>query len=173
MPITPYHFGPSGFIGLLFKRWLDLPVFVLANVAVDLEVAAIVLLQLGHPVHRYAHTLLGGAVVGILWGLLALPLRPWFAGLMRLLHLPYQTGLAKSVLSGVLGVWLHVLIDGIYHRDVRLVWPADATAFWRVTSRHLPESRVEDLCVLFFPATVILYLILMARQQRRERVGRQ
>ncbi len=172
MPITPYHFGPSGFIGLLFRRWLDLPVFVLANVAVDVEVGTIVLLQLGPPVHRYAHTLLGGALVGIMWGLLALPLRPLFASLMRLLRLPYETSLTKAVLSGILGVWLHVLIDGIYHCDVRLMWPADTTALWPITSRYLPKSRVEDLCVLFFPATVILYMILMARRQRRERAGR-
>jgi membrane-bound metal-dependent hydrolase YbcI (DUF457 family) len=173
MPITPYHFGPSGFFGLLFKRWLDLPIFVLANVVVDLEVATVVLLHLGRPLHRYAHTLLGGAVVGIVWGLLALPLRPLFARLMHLLHLPYQTSLAKAVLSGILGVWLHVIIDATYHRDVRLAWPTNALALWRITSRHFPESRVEDLCVLFFPATVILYLILMARWQRRERDARQ
>ncbi len=173
MPITPYHFGPSGFIGLLFKRWLDLPIFVLANVVVDVEVATIFLLHLSYPLHHYAHTLLGGAVVGIVWGLLAMPLRPLFASLMRVLRLPYETSLAKAVLSGVLGVWLHVLIDGLYHRDVRLAWPIDTFALWRITSHYLPESRVEDLCVLFFPATVILYMILMARRQRRERAARQ
>lgn len=53
MPITPYHFGPDGFVGLLFKRWLDPPVFVLANVVVDLEVGTIALLHLGHPVLPY------------------------------------------------------------------------------------------------------------------------
>jgi len=172
MPITPYHFGPSGFFGLLFKRWLDLPIFVLANVVVDLEVATVVLLQLGRPLHRYAHTLLGGAVVGIVWGLLALPLRPLFARWMHLLHLPYQTSLAKAVVSGILGVWLHVVIDATYNRDVRLTWPTNPLDLWSITSGYLSESRVEDLCVLFFPATVILYLILMARRQRRERNGR-
>ena len=118
MPFTPYHFGPSGFVGLLFKRWLDLPVFVLANVVVDLEVLVVCLLDLGPPAHRYAHTLLGGAVLGVLWGLAAYPLRHWFRRVMHLLRLPYRTSLLKLVISGVLGVWLHVLIDGAYHPDV-------------------------------------------------------
>ena len=38
MPVTPYHFGPNGLVGLLFKRWIDLPVVVLANVVIDMEV---------------------------------------------------------------------------------------------------------------------------------------
>ena len=34
MPFTPYHFGSSGFVGLAFRKWLDVPIFVLANVIV-------------------------------------------------------------------------------------------------------------------------------------------
>ena len=41
MPFTPYHVGPSGFVGLVFGKWIDLPVFVLANVIVDVEVLAV------------------------------------------------------------------------------------------------------------------------------------
>ena len=41
MPFTPYHFGPSGFVGLVFGKWIDLPVFVLANVIVDVEVLVV------------------------------------------------------------------------------------------------------------------------------------
>jgi hypothetical protein len=168
MPITPYHFGPSGFIALLLGRRLDVPVFMLVNVVIDIEVIAIILLGLDHPVHRYAHTLLGGAVVGILCGLFSRPLRPLFSRWMRLLHLPYETSLTKAVLSGVLGVWLHVFIDALYHPDVRLAWPSDAMPLWRITSHALPEYRVEHLCVLFFPAAVVLYMIIMAVQEKRQ-----
>jgi len=49
MPFTPYHFGPSGFWGLAFRKWLDLPVFVLANVIVDIEVLVIWFFGLGWP----------------------------------------------------------------------------------------------------------------------------
>ncbi len=68
MPFTPYHFGFSGFIALILKKWLNLPILILANVAIDIEVLVIGFLNLGWPVHRYAHTLLGATIVGVLWG---------------------------------------------------------------------------------------------------------
>ena len=71
MPFTPYHFGPSGFVGLALRRWLDVPVFVLANVVVDLEPLVVVLFGLDYPLHGYVHTFLGGTVVALLWALLA------------------------------------------------------------------------------------------------------
>ncbi len=169
MPFTPYHFGPSGLVGLLFKRRLDLPVFLLANVAVDLEVLLIAGLDLGYPTHRYAHTLLFGAVVGGAWGLAAYPLRPLFARLMHLLRLPYESGLRKMVISGVLGVWLHVLIDATYHPDVHLLWPSHAWPLWRIAYRHITRDQVKDLCVTLLIVAAALYVVLLAVQQRRTR----
>ena len=52
MPFTPYPFGPSGFAGLVFGKWIDLPVIVLANVIVDVEVLVIGILGLEWPAHR-------------------------------------------------------------------------------------------------------------------------
>lgn len=144
-----------------------MPVFVLVNVVVDIEVIVIILLGLGDPVHRYAHTLLGGTVLGILCGLFSQPMRPLFSRWMQLLRLPYKTSLVKAVLTGILGIWLHVFIDALYHRDVRLGWPTDAIPLWRITAHVLPEYRVEHFCVLFFPAVVILYMILLALQDKR------
>ncbi len=169
MPFTPYHFGPSGLVGLLFKRRLDLPVFLLANVAVDLEVLLIAGLHLGYPTHRYAHTLLFGAVAGAIWGLAAYPLRPLFARVMNLLRLPYESGLRKMVISGVFGAWAHVLIDATYHPDVHLFWPSRAFALWRITYRHVTRDQVKDLCITLLVAAAALYVVLLAIQQRRTR----
>ncbi|MHC4299546.1 MAG: hypothetical protein ACYS7Y_19890 [Planctomycetota bacterium] len=36
MPFTPYHFGPSGCVGLILRKWIDVPVFVLTNVIIDI-----------------------------------------------------------------------------------------------------------------------------------------
>jgi hypothetical protein len=55
MPFTPYHFGPNGFVGLLFRRWIDVPVFLAANVLIDLEVIADKHIQPGWPVHQVWH----------------------------------------------------------------------------------------------------------------------
>ena len=159
MPFTPYHFGPSGFIGLLFRKWLDIPVFVLANVIVDLEVLVIWNLDLGFPIHRYCHTLLIGAAVGALWGLAAYPLRSLFKWPMRILHIPYKTSLPKMLISGVLGVWLHVLIDGFYHWDIKPFWPEKTRLLYRFARQHhIDKNKIENICAVLLLAAIIPYI---------------
>ncbi len=153
MPVTPYHFGPSVFVSLIFRRWLDVPVFVLANIIVDIEVPVIAALGLGWPRHRYAHTLLIGAVVGIVWAVAAYPARPLFERLMQLLRIPYEANFWKMLISGVLGVWFHVLIDSIYHWDVPMLWPSKAKPLFNI----IPHDWIKPICVIFFCAALIPY----------------
>ena len=103
MPFTPYHFGPSGFVALVLRRWIDIPVFILANVIVDIEVLIAAILGLGYPIHRYAHTLLIGVVVGAVWGALACKAKPALMRAMQQLRIPYKTNFWKMVISGILG----------------------------------------------------------------------
>ena len=172
MPFTPYHFGPSGFIGLVFQKWLDVPVFALANVIVDVEVLVVMSFGLGWPSHRYCHTLLLGAVVGALWGVAAYPLRHLFKKIMQILRLSYQTNLRKMVISGVLGVWLHVLIDGACHFDVKIFWPSKNISLWQVVQRHLGKERVQTICVAFFIAAIVPYAIAVASHIRQNKINK-
>ncbi len=153
MPFTPYHFGPNAFFGLTLRKWLDIPVFVLANVVVDIEVLVIRLFGLGWPFHRYTHTLLLGAIAGAIWGIAAYPLRHLFEKIMQMLHIPYQTSLRKMVVSGVLGVWLHVVIDAIYHGDVRIFWPSRARPLYGLIN----QEQVKTMCVAFLVAAAVIY----------------
>jgi membrane-bound metal-dependent hydrolase YbcI (DUF457 family) len=170
MPFTPYHFGPSGFFGLLLRRWIDLPVFLLANVVVDVEVLIFSTL----PIHRYAHTLLIGAVVGAVWGAAAYPLRNLFKSIMEAFGLPYKTSFFKMLVSGILGVWLHVLIDGFYHSDIRLLWPFRHRSLHSIIRRYLGYPRpkiiqayVIGVCVAFLIAAIVLY-VRQARASLRQ-----
>jgi membrane-bound metal-dependent hydrolase YbcI (DUF457 family) len=167
MPFTPYHFGPSGFTGLVFGKWIDLPVIVLANVIVDIEVLFIMNMGLGWPVHRYCHTLLIGAVAGALWGFAAYPLRHIFNRIMRVLYIPYKTSLRKMVISGVLGVWLHVLIDGMYHNDVRIFWPSNNKWLQDMSYERITRAQIETICMLFFIAAFIIYILAVTVFRRK------
>jgi membrane-bound metal-dependent hydrolase YbcI (DUF457 family) len=163
VPFTLYHFGPSGFLGITLRKWLDIPVFVLANVVVDIEV----LFNHHWPVHRYFHTLLIGAVVGAIWGIAAYPLRHFFEKIMQMLRIPYQTSFWKMVISGVLGVWLHVLIDSIYHWDVRMFWPSKAKPLLGLIS----QGQVKILCIGFFVAAVIAYAFAVASYLKQKKAN--
>ena len=170
MPFTPYHFGPSGFFGLVFRKWIDIPVFVLANVIVDVEVLVIMLFRLGYPIHRYCHTFLIGAAVGALWGVAVYPLRHLFKKIMQLFRMPYHTNLRKMVISGILGVWLHVLIDATYHFDVKMFWPNKTISLWWAIRRHVSAEQVENICLIFFIAAVIPYLIAVASYIKHNKI---
>jgi membrane-bound metal-dependent hydrolase YbcI (DUF457 family) len=167
LPVTPYHFGPSGFIGLLFKRWIDLPVFVLANVVVDVEVLIIGMFGLGYPMHRYCHTLLIGGLVGALWGLAAYPLRGLWQRIMSAYHLSYEPVLGRMVVSGVLGVWLHVLIDGAQHPDMRILWPNRTFSYTRLAWPYVGNHHLEDVCFALFFCALVVYGFLTARTRRQ------
>lgn len=155
MPFTLYHFGPSGLIGLGLRKYIDVPVFLLANIIVDLEVLAVNLFGLGWPAHRYVHTLLIGAAAGAVWGLAAYSLRNIFKKIMQILHIPYKTSLRKMVISGILGVWLHVAIDAFYHWDVQIFWPSKIRPLYELLSK----GQVIAVCIAFFVAAIILYAI--------------
>lgn len=165
MPFTPYHFGPSGLLGLLFKKWLDIPVFILANVIIDIEVLIIRMLGLEWPYHRYCHTLLFGAALGILWGTAAYPLRNFFGKIMRAIRLPYQTGFWKMVVSGVLGVWFHVVIDSIYHWDVLMLWPRKARPWLKLLS----DGQLKAVCIACFLAALVLYAFISKSYVKQSR----
>lgn len=166
MPFTPYHFGPSGFIGLVLRKWLDIPVFVLANVIVDLEVLVINFLGVGWPIHRYVHTLLIGAAAGILWATVAWPLRNLFKMIMQTLRIPYQTSFLKMLVSGVLGVWLHVVIDSIYHWDVRVFWPSKVKPLYKL----ITGQQVEAICLVFLIAALVLYILTVILSLKKNKV---
>jgi len=170
MPITPYHFGPSGFVGLVFRKWLDIPVFVLANVIVDIEVLVVILFNLGWPIHRYCHTLLIGAVVGALWGVVAYPLRNLFKKIMQLLRIPYKTSLPKMVISGILGVWLHILIDGAYHFDVKILWPNKTISLWKMIHKQVGKEQIETICLIFFLVALVPYILAVRSFSKSRRI---
>ena len=126
------------------RRFIDVPVFVLANVVVDLEPLAVRTFGFDYPYHGYCHTFLIGTLVGVVWGLVAYRGRGVLAWLMCRLHLPYQTRLPKMLISGVLGVWLHVLLDAPLYRDIRPFFPIEANPLLGLVSLC---SRVRSLCM--------------------------
>jgi membrane-bound metal-dependent hydrolase YbcI (DUF457 family) len=165
MPYTPYHFGPSGFIALTFRKWIDPAVFVLANVIVDIEVLVIMLLGIGWPMHRYCHTLLIGAAVGIVWGLAAYLLRYFFKKIMKIFHISYKTGFWKMLVSGVLGAWFHVVVDAVYHWDVRMFWPSNAKPLYGLVT----QQQVNIICTIFFIPAIILYILAVIAFVKKNR----
>jgi membrane-bound metal-dependent hydrolase YbcI (DUF457 family) len=100
--------------------------------------------------------------LGLLWGAAAYPLRGIFKRLMQAFRIPYQPGFWKMLLSGVLGVWLHVLIDGIYHWDIRPFWPSRARFLYHLLTRR----QIETVCLACLAAAFVVYVITLGFSYR-------
>ena len=178
MPFTPYHFGPSGFVGLLFRKWLDVPVFVAANILIDIEVIADRLIQPGGAVHQlwHFHTLLIGGLVGAIFGALVYYIKPfrWCSEKsMALVGLPSRATLLSMILAGALGAWLHVFIDSFYHYDVQIFWPHRNNPLFRWindgkwSNMTITHQNIEFLCLVFWVFMFILYGILLVLRSKK------
>jgi hypothetical protein len=154
MPFTPFHFGPSALISLPLRRWIDIPVFVLANVVIDLEPLAVMVFQLDYPLHGYFHTFLFGGILGLLWGLTAYPFRPVWQFLMGLAGLSYNPTLPKMMLSGMLGIWLHIVIDSMYHTDINPFFPITGNPFYGILS----HSGVLLICNISLILAALIFV---------------
>ena len=152
MPFTPFHFGPSACIALPLDKYIDVPAFMLANVIVDIEPLAVMVFKLSYPTHGYFHTFLIGSLLGVLWGAIAYSGKGIFQRIMRLLWLPHAVTLKKTLISAVLGVWFHVLVDSFSHSDVRPFYPFEINPMYGIIS----NATLCLICaVCFIPALAI------------------
>ena len=75
MPFTPFHLGPSAWIGLILFQFLDFPTFLLASVVVDIEPFTVMFLGLRYPLHGFFHSFVGGSIIALLTALAMYSLR--------------------------------------------------------------------------------------------------
>ena len=153
MPFTPFHFGPSSCGALLLRKYIDFPVFVLANVIVDVEPLLVMVFNFNYPLHGYCHTLFFGSLFGILVTPFFYLVRGGLKKAMTYLRLPYETNYRKVMISVILGIWLHVLLDAFLYPDIRPFFPlADNPLYGK-----LGYSKVYAMCAIFFVPAFILY----------------
>ncbi|MFA7240664.1 MAG: hypothetical protein WC091_11160 [Sulfuricellaceae bacterium] len=150
MPITPFHFGP----GLLFKSYattrMSWTVFALANILIDIEPIAWLLLS-GDPAHRQWHSYLGAAAVAAIsvWPgrrLAEAWLRWWNRQLnvaqARWLGAQTHISLSAAWIGALLGSFSHILLDSFMHADLQPFWP------WTAGNSLLNEISVDNLHLL-------------------------
>lgn len=164
MPFTPFHFGPGAAISLPLNRYLDIPAFLLANVAVDIEPLMVMLFRLSYPLHGYAHSFLGAALVCVISGFVLYGFRGFVIECMdRFFKKGYEATRTKLVLSSVLGGWFHVFLDSMIYHDIMPFYPIKANPFLGMVGL----GSVYIICALsFIPAAVFYALILMIGRKR-------
>lgn len=153
MPVTPFHIGPSACVALALRKHIDFPVFILVNFIVDLEPLAVILFRLDYSVHGYFHTLFFGTLVGGVSAVFFYLFRNILRKIMGFLRLPYETSFKKILISAVLGIWLHVLIDSFLYPDIRPFYPFK----WNPLFGKIGYLAMYLTCTMLFILAVVLY----------------
>jgi hypothetical protein len=162
MLFTPYHFGPSLCVALPLLSKLDLPVLVLANVAVDVEPLLVMIFCFSYPLHGLAHSFLGALVVGSVWGAIAYVGKDLMRVMMNVFCLPYQTTLKKAIFSGILGIRFHILFDAPLYLDIRPFYPLEANPFYGL----ITYRSMSLVCAFLFLPALALYAHLTSRDKK-------
>lgn len=66
MPFTPFHWGPSSWIGIILFKIFDLPTLVVASVIVDIEPFCVFVFNAPWHAHVFLHSFLGSSIIATL-----------------------------------------------------------------------------------------------------------
>ncbi|NLO91519.1 MAG: hydrolase [Elusimicrobia bacterium] len=164
MPFTPFHFGPSACVALPLRRYLDFSVFVLVSVVIDVEPLYVMAYNPHYPLHGYAHTFVGSALIGAVFGWLLYRLRGPMRRVMAKLRIAYEPSLPQAIFSGVLGAWFHVFLDSMLYGDIRPLYPLA----WNPLLGFVGFREMYIGCAVACIPAVGLYLYYAARYVSRK-----
>jgi membrane-bound metal-dependent hydrolase YbcI (DUF457 family) len=156
MPLTPYHLGPASWIGLLFRRYLDIPTFIIANIIIDIEPFLVIVFNLNYPMHGIFHTFLGAAFIGLVLALIMYKLYPRLVKRIPFMKISQPHTFKTILISSISGVSFHVLLDAPLYSDILPFYPFHTNPFYTLVS----SSTVYTFCTISFIFGLCLYLIL-------------
>jgi len=144
-------------VALPLQRYIDVPVFIAANIVVDIEPLLVMIYGFDYPLHGYVHTFIFGGLAGVLFGCAMFPFRKIIGRAMTLAGLPYSTSLVKLAVSGMLGAWIHILFDAPLYSDIRPFYPVPANPFYGI----VPAAAVYGICALLLLISLFIYLMML------------
>jgi hypothetical protein len=168
MPFTPFHFGPHACVIFPLRHYIDVPIFIAASIAVDLEPLIVMLYGLKYPLHGYCHTFLVGGLVGLLLGFMAFPFRKFIGKEMSFFHLPYVPSLSKMLISGILGAWLHILFDAPLYGDIKPFYPLLSNPLLGIVSRKVVYG---GSALLVIPVFAMYLFTVFSRKAGNEKAS--
>jgi membrane-bound metal-dependent hydrolase YbcI (DUF457 family) len=165
MPFTPYHLGPSSWIGLLLFKIFDFPTLLIASVIVDVEPFCVFFFNVTWPLHGILHSFLGGSIVAILISIILYLLRSKVKKIMAFFRLVQHSSFKKILWTSFFGVYFHILLDLPLYGDIKPFYPIESNPFYGLFS----SQQIYLFCSLSFLIGILFYLIrlLVIKRQKR------
>ncbi len=129
MPFTPFHWGPTSWLGVFFPETLDFPALLIANAVVDGEPLLILIFNWKYPLHGLFHSFVGGSSVAVATGIAFYFLREKMGERMKKM-LMRNSSLKKVLQTSFCGVYLHILLDSLLYQNMRPFYPFRSNPFY-------------------------------------------
>lgn len=162
MPFTPFHFGAHACVALPLNKKINILIFLLANVIIDIEPLLVMIYNFSYPLHGYAHTFIDASILGGIWGIIAYQFKTIFEKILKILKLPPVFSMKQYIISGILGALFHVLFDAPLYTDIKPFFPLDINPFYDLISNR----SMYKICALLFIPAMILYFLIINRYRK-------
>jgi membrane-bound metal-dependent hydrolase YbcI (DUF457 family) len=164
MPFTPFHLGPGGLIGLSLFKYLDFVAFIIGSVIIDLEPFVVLFFRIyDYPLHGFFHSLIGGSIAGIITGLLIYVARDFVRSLASFFKVEQDSSLRRTMLSSILGIYLHIFLDAPLYIDIMPFYPFTNNPMYQVVSSWaIYEFSV--ICLILFISLYMIRIIYISRK---------
>jgi hypothetical protein len=137
MPFTPFHFGPSSCVALIFVRFINFGAFLFASVIVDIEPLCTLVLNSKYPLHGFFHSFLGGTIVAVLLSVVFFRFKTTINAILGHFKLAQNSSLSIILFSCLLGVYFHIFLDSFLYTDICPFFPLDINPFYGIISAPL------------------------------------
>ena len=163
MPFTPFHLGPSAWIGLILFKFLDFPSFLIASVVIDVEPFTVMFLGLRYPLHGFFHSFIGGSIVAVLTTLAMYSLKNVVMKFTTVFRLEQDSSFKKILWTSFLGVYFHIFLDSSLYTDIQPFYPSTSNPLLGLFS----SSQIYSVCTISFLIAIVGYLVKVWTTRRR------
>ena len=163
MPFTPFHWGPSYWIGLILFKIFDFPALLAASVIVDIEPFCVLFFNLDYPLHGFFHSFLGGSILAVLTAIILYLLRDKIKKIMAIFKLAQDSSFKKILWTSFFGVYFHLLLDSFLYKEMKLFYPFEGNPFFGLFSLQ----QIYLFCSLSFLIGILFYLVRLVIIRRR------
>ena len=164
MPFTPFHWGPSSWIGLLLFKIFDFPTLLIASVIVDIEPFCVFVFNAPWHLHGFLHSFLGGSILAFFTAIILYLLRTQIKKIMTVFKLAQTSSFKKILWTSFFGVYFHILLDSFLYIDIKPLYPFESNPLLGLFS----SQRVYLFCGLSFLIGILFYLIRLAIVKREK-----
>ncbi len=154
MPFTPFHWGPSSWIGLILFKIFDFPTLLIASVIVDIEPFCILFFNTARPLHGFWQSFLGGSIIAILIAIILYILKNKIKKIMAVFKLAQDSSFKKILWTSFFGVYFHILLDSFLYTDIKPFYPVTNNPLLGLFS----SLQIYLFCGLSFLVAILFYL---------------